>query len=447
MSRLLILTSLFAGASLMAEPVNLLPVKDFAAGLTGWQLQPGPADFATVEPGGQIVRLAPQAANFGLDSAPLTVGTELDPAKAYVASAQLRNEGLTQGIFAFSICAYDAAGKRLAQMAAYNLNTKTPAHDWVTKSLTFGKGTPRLLPEGTATVRLRFSFYDPAGTPAGTVLVRDACVTEQDLGPFPEWPASILADVGDLQVRFERRSFWTLYRIDYTGTRLCLDNFGSHYGTVANFAGTGFIGSGHTENEEEKLLELNLTVDDKPCPTPADSYTCQRIELRKRSHLRALEVDTVVTVADNRIVEEVHLRTKEKADFNLIYHFMHPWTTEMSDYLAELPDGTKVNGAFDGDSKQKISQPVKWSAVYSQMLGKGAVTIVWDIPADLPWQTRYWDVPTRYRKHYLTTFMNAEVPVDRDLRYRVVTIPFAATAEEWQAKVATLVAASPPPTE
>jgi len=53
MNRLLILTSLFAGASLMAEPTNLLAVKDFAAGLTGWRLQPGPADFATVEPEGK----------------------------------------------------------------------------------------------------------------------------------------------------------------------------------------------------------------------------------------------------------------------------------------------------------------------------------------------------------------------------------------------------------
>lgn len=445
--RPLALVCLLAGVPLMAEPTNLLAVKDFTNGLTGWQLQPGPADFATVEAEGQAVRLAPKDTNFGLDSAPLAVGTDLDPTKAYAASAELKNEGLSQGIFAFSVCAYDAAGKRLVQMSAYNLSSTTPPHDWVGKSLTFGKGTPRPLPEGTATVRLRFSFYDASGKPTGTVWVRNASVTEHDLGPFPDWPASILADVGDLQVRFERRSFWTLYRIDYQGTRLCLDRFGSHYGTVANFAGTGFIGSGHTENEDEQLLALALTVDGQPCPTPAEAYTCQRIELHKQSRLRALAVDTVVTVADNRIVEDVHLRTEETAKFNLIYHFMHPWTTEMSDYLAELPDGTPVRGVFDGDSKQKISQPVKWSAVYSQTLGKGAVTIVWDVPTDLPWQARYWDVPDRYRKHYLTTFMNAEVPIGRDLHYRVVTIPFAAPAADWPNTVAALVAANPRPAE
>ena len=55
------------------------------------------------------------------------------------------------------------------------------------------------------------------------------------------WPKEIVADViapegAGLQIRFESRSFWTLYRIDYRGTRLCLDRFGSHYGSVANRA-------------------------------------------------------------------------------------------------------------------------------------------------------------------------------------------------------------------
>jgi hypothetical protein len=443
--------SLLLGVTLMAAPKNLLPVQDFRNGLTGWQLKPGPADFATVEDkeemAGQVVRLAPHDTNWGLNSAPLTVGQEIDLDHAYTASAALKNVGIEQGVFAFSVCAYDAAGKRLLQMAAHHLSTKSKPHDWLTKTLEFGRGTARALPAETHTVRLRFSFYDASGKPSGTVLVRDASVVEKELGPFPDWPASILADVGDLQVRFESRSFWTLYRIDYEKVRLCLDRFGSHYGTVANFAGTGFIGSGHTENEDEKLLELALTVDGKPCPKPADHYTCASIQLHKRSRLRDLLVDSLVTVADNRIVEDVRLRAEQPTKVNLIYHFMHPWTTQMSDYLAELPDGTQVSGTFVDDKKQKINKPVKWSAVYSQELAKGAVTVVWDVPEDLPWQTRYWDMPGRYRKHYFTTFMGAEVPTGREFRYRVVTLPFAAPAADWQAKAKALAGAAERPTE
>jgi hypothetical protein len=435
----------------MAAPTNLLPVQDFANGLAGWQLKPGPADFATVETDGEmagrVVQLAPRNTNWGLNSAPLTVGKEIDLSHAYTAAATIRNAGISQGVFAFSVCAYDAAGKRLVQMAAHHLSAASTAHDWVTKSLEFGKGTARSLPAETHTVRLRFSFYDASGKPSGTVLVRDASVVEKDLGPFPDWPASILADVGDLQVRFESRSFWTLYRIDYEKVRLCLDRFGSHYGTVANFAGTGFIGSGHTENEDEKLLELALAVDGKPCPTPADHYACASVQLRKRSRLRDLLVDSLVTVADNRIVEDVRLRAEKPTKVNLIYHFMHPWTTQMSDYLAELPDGSQVSGTFVDDKKQKICKPLKWSAVYSRELAKGAVTVVWDVPQDLPWETRYWDMPERYRKHYFTTFMGAEVPTDREFHYRVVTIPFAAPADGWREKATAVARAAEPPAE
>ena len=436
----------------MAAPRNLLPVQDFANGLTGWQLKPGPAELATVlaedDKVGQAVKLAPVARIFGLNSAPLTVGQEIDLEHAYTASAAIKSAGLQQGIFAFSVCAYDQAGKRLSQMSAHNLSTASKPHDWVVKKLGFGSGTANALPEATHTVRLRFSFYEKSGKATGTVLVRGASVVERELGPFPTWPRGIVADVGDLEIRFESRSFWTLYRLNYQKVPLCVDRFGSHYGTVANFPGTGFIGSGHTENQEtEELLELELTVDGKPQSTPLASYDCDRIQLRKRSQLRALQMDTLVTVADNRIVEDVRMRARDTTKLNLIYHFMHPWTTQMSGFAAELTDGTRISGVFVDDKKQKICKPLKWSAVYSRELGKGGVTVVWDVPADLPWETRYWDMPKRYRKHYFTTFVGKEVPLDRELRYRIVTIPFTATAEEWQAKAAEVAASAPRPAE
>jgi hypothetical protein len=454
MRKAMLVATLLSGLQLAAQESNLLPANDLPDGLQGWEFSPGPASYATVETDGgdgrRAVKLAPEGTNWGLDSAPLTIGKEILPDRAYEASAALRSAGIGHGLFAFSVCAYDAAGKRLVQLSAHRLSAKSEPHDWQVKTLSFGSGTPRPLPAATQTVRLRFSFYDPEGKPTGTVFMRDPAVTElpaAEPGPSTGWPASVLADVGELQVRFESRSFWTLYRIDYRDTRLCVDHFGSHYGTVANFAGTGFIGSGHTENEDEKLLELAFAVDGKPCPKPAEQYKADRVELRKRSRLRDLHVDTLVAVADNRIVEDVRLRTEQPAKMNLIYHFMHPWTPQMSDYLAELADGTRLSGEFVGDEKQKICKPVNWSAVYSRELGMGAVTVVWDVPADLPWETRYWDMPPRYRKHYFTTFVNATPPKDQALRYRVATICFAASAEAWQEKAAALAAANPRPEE
>ena len=251
------------------------------------------------------------------------------------------------------------------------------------------------------------------------------------------WPREITARVGDLEVRFESRSFWTLYRIDYQGTRLCHDRWGSHYGSVASFPGVGFIGSGHTENgETEEIVDLKLFVDGQPVARPESTQRCRRIRLRKRSRIRDLVLNTQIDVEGDRIVEEVRLEAERPTPVNLIYHFMHPWTHTATQYCAELLDGKRVEGLFKGDRSQKIDQATRWSAVYDRPSGKGAVTCVLAAPPDDDWRTRYWDVPNVYRKHYLATFLGKTVPPGREFHYRVVTVPFEAPAERWTEEAA-----------
>jgi len=251
-------------------------------------------------------------------------------------------------------------------------------------------------------------------------------------GPGAGWPAQIVAEVGDLGVRFESRSFWTLYRIDYRSTRLCLDRWGSHYGSVLNFAGVGFIGSGHTENEKEQVLELRLLVDGQPVAVPPEELHCREVRLQKRSRIRAFQLESDIRVCDNRIWEDVRIRADEPTAMKLIYHFMHPWTFTATEYCGELLDGTRVEGTFNGDRGQKIDRPTRWSAIYDKPSGKGAVEYVLLAPEDPPWRTRYWDISDRYRKHYFVTFLSETFPAGKELRYRMVTMPFAAPADPWK---------------
>ncbi len=255
------------------------------------------------------------------------------------------------------------------------------------------------------------------------------------------WPKEIVANVigadgNQLGIRFESRSFWTLYRIDYRGRRLCLDRFGSHYGSVANFPGVGFIGSGHTENEDEQVLDLQLFVDGNPVPKPKPTVQCKEIRLRKKSRIRTLVLDTDILVRPDRITEDVRLKADRPTPVNLIYHFMHPWTQTATEYCAELLDGTRLSGVFNGDKKQKIDKATRWSAIYDGPTGKGAVTYVLDAPDDDDWRTRYWDVPGRYRKHYFTTFLKKTIPAGREFHYRIVTVPFQSPRAGWQEEAA-----------
>lgn len=410
---------------------------DFEHGLTGWKLAPGEPARVSVEPApgaqGNAVHLRAQGATLGLDSEPLILGRHLDPSQVYEVSGRLKFGGLQSGIAAFSICVLDANGKRLAQYPIQSWQTSATPHDWVLRAARCGPGTDKAYPAGAHALHLRLSFHDPSGKCDGEIWMDDVDITEKAPGKFADWPASILVGVQDLRVRFESRSFWTLYRIEYGGTRLCMDVFGSHYGSVASVKGFGLVGSGHTENgDSERVDELALEVNGVREASPKDAYTADRVALHKRSHIRDLVLDTTVTIGANRIEEVVTMAAEKPVTLDHLYHFMHPWVPAMSHFLAERTDGQRLDGRFVDDKGMKMSVPVRWSAVYGETLGKGAVTAVLEVPADLPWEVRYWDMPERYRKHYFVVLRNTTLEPGRTLRYRVATQPFAAAATSWQ---------------
>lgn len=433
----------------LAQDTGLLPNPSFEQGITGWVFRPGEDSQVSFVDGGddrgKVVVLSPNGKLLGIETERLEIGKDLQPDQAYRVEAQLKNEGLQNGVFAFSMYCFDAAGKSLKQIAFYGLSTRSKPHDWKKRRGEFGPGTRNPLPVGTTSVCIRFSFYEANHDCQGRILVDDVNLQTYEPPVYEGWPAEIIADVGTLQVRFESRSFWTLYRIDYKGDRLCLDRFGSHYGSVVSFPGVGFIGSGHTENEDEEVVDLKLLVDGKPVDRPEPKLICQEIRLQKRSRIRDLMLNTEIVVKEDRIVEDVRLRAAKPSAVNLIYHFMHPWTFTATEYLAESLDGTRIEGAFTGDKGQKVDKAVRWSAIYDAPTEKGAVTYVLDVPADDDWRTRYWDVPSVYRKHYLATFLNKTVPVDREFHYRIVTVPFESATQHWEntaAEVAGRCAAS-----
>jgi hypothetical protein len=421
---------------------GLLPNPGFEEGLSGWLLRPGDSRQVSVVDGGpqrgKVLQMRPAGRLLGVETERLELGHTLKADQAYRVEAQLNSGGLAKGIFAMSMYCFDDHGKPLRQIAFYGLSVKSAAHDWRRVRGEFGPGTRNALPAGTRAVCIRFSFYEAAGDCQGQVDVDDVVLRPYTPPGGAGWPAEIVAEVGDLGIRFESRSFWTLYRIDYKGTRLCVDRFGSHYGSVANFPKVGFIGSGHTENEDEQVLDLRLTVDGKPVAKPESPVRCQSIRLLKKSRIRALVLNTEIEVRDGRILEDVRLRAERPTPVSLIYHFMHPWTPTATEYLAELADGTRLEGVFNGDGKQKIDKPTRWSAIYDGPSAKGAVTVVVAAPTEDDWRTRYWARPPAYRKHYFVTFLGRTIPADREFHYRVVTVPFAAPAERWKEEAARL---------
>ncbi|NLS95690.1 MAG: hypothetical protein GXX96_26445 [Planctomycetaceae bacterium] len=182
-------------------------------------------------------------------------------------------------------------------------------------------------------------------------------------------------------------------------------------------------------------------VDGKPVDKPESDITCEEVQLLKKSRIRDFVLNTEIRVHGNRIYEEVRLTAEKATPVARFYHFMHPWTATATEYAAELLDGTRVEGVFDGDGAQEIDKATRWSAIYDRPSGKGAVTCVLSWPEGGDWRTRYWDVAGRYRKHYFVTFEGQTVPAGREFCYRIVTVPFEAGADNWKTE-ATRVAKS-----
>jgi carbohydrate binding protein with CBM4/9 domain len=254
--------------------------------------------------------------------------------------------------------------------------------------------------------------------------------TPQVTSPTTNWPREILADIGDLQIRLESRSFWTLYRIDYQGTRLGIDIFGSHYGHVAKYPGVGFIGSGHTENDKEQLENLKLYIDGLPVTKPAVDYKCNSIKLVKKSKIGNLLLNSEISVTNGRIIEDLKITAVKPEKLDYMYLFMHPWTTSFSDF-AVLDKGNEMNGKFTDSKKFMVDRPVKCITLFNQKLNKGIITCITAIPDDIKWKNRYWDVPKRYRKHYLMAFIKKTLKPGKTYHFRAVTMPFDCNRKNW----------------
>lgn len=257
-----------------------------------------------------------------------------------------------------------------------------------------------------------------------------AAVSAAGGGVDSGFPRSVTVECGDLSVRFESRSFWTLYRVDYRGRRLGLDRFGSHYGNVFHFPGIGFIGSGHTENENEELLELSLFLDGKAVTNPEPEMRASQVKLVRKSRIRGLVVDSVIEIDGRRITEHTSVEAQKETKLSYAYFSMYPWSTEFTDYAVLDPGG--VQGEFTDSRNFLVRSAAKRVALYSRPLGCGVLTEIRSEENVAPRQEDYWDYPDRYRKHYSRVLIGRTLKPGERAEMTLRVTPFEAAADKWK---------------
>jgi hypothetical protein len=265
----------------------------------------------------------------------------------------------------------------------------------------------------------------------------------------PGPPAVVTIETRDLKVEFAGDRAWTIQRIFYTG-ELVADKNG-FYGTVFAAESGKWIGTGHTEGGVEQVEEVTLTVDGQPRDLvdkasyhgqltvdgqPRDlvdkaSYRGQRAEIHKRSMMGPLRLEATYVVTDDAVLERHRYEATTDVQISTLYAFMHAWLPRTTEWMAELGDGSIIDGKFDNSGDFKLKQDPKWTGIYDPVNHRAM--LAW-YPVPLAGQgikAGYWD-KTVYHKLYNQIYSHAALPAGTKFEAAVILRGVEAEAGNWK---------------
>ena len=106
---------------------------------------------------------------------------------------------------------------------------------------------------------------------------------------------------GDYQIKISAQYKYTIRKITYKGAILGSQN--GFYGTVIAHKSGKYIGAGHTQGGEEKVLSIELFADGKKTVPKLGTITAKKFLLRKVSMMDKLQFLTEITLTPEGIIE------------------------------------------------------------------------------------------------------------------------------------------------
>lgn len=205
---------------------------------------------------------------------------------------------------------------------------------------------------------------------------------------------------GEYQVDITSECKYSIRNIRYNGYLIGTPT--GYYGTVINTGKGKYIGAGHTEGGEEKLLDIELTVDGKTFkPETGQLYEGDKIILKRVSKLDNLKLTAIITLTSDGIKDQRQFEAEEDQKLSYLYLFMYCFTSKTTDWLAMLPDGKTISGKFKNDKKFLVREDVKWAAQFDDKANTGLLIFYPEVLKGKAHKTTFWDVPKAYHKFYL----------------------------------------------
>ncbi len=256
-------------------------------------------------------------------------------------------------------------------------------------------------------------------------------------------PDLVNCAIGNVTFQIDGPKLWTLSGIEYKTHSIATRD--SAYGAVLNIEGVGLLGTAHFLDvpgqpgkvEKENISQLQFFVDgSRVAPDlPQANLTGKSFRLTRSSVIRAIHLDSEVSVENDVLIETVRMRTQEDVRLKLSYPLMYAWSPSMTDYLFGDHTGVLKRGSFLPEGAKPgegLERTARWMAVYDSANRCGAVCLLRQHPASEDVWFQYTDAPGGYRKLRLMSFSEKTMPAGFAGTYQSAIGFFEAEPNAWK---------------
>jgi hypothetical protein len=256
------------------------------------------------------------------------------------------------------------------------------------------------------------------------------------------WPQEVVVTVGELRTRIDGPKLWTLSGIEFQDTVMATQD--SAYGSVLTIRNVGLLGTAHFldvpgkpgQVEKERVNHLQLLVDGTRVAefAPTMSLTGQSFRMERKSRIRTMELETLVSIQDGVLTETASLRATAPLDLRVAYPWMYAFTPQAKAYLFGDDDGIRKRGTFlaEGKAASQVVPNMTWVAVFNPDAGKGSVCCFLEHPPKAEASFLLVDAPGSYRKVAAYTLVDTVVPTGFTGTYRSAVGCFEAAESDWE---------------
>ena len=190
-------------------------------------------------------------------------------------------------------------------------------------------------------------------------------------------PAEFKVASGSIEVRLTKNSLWNIAGIWYNGKEVCRAS-GAISGTTLNFNRKGWCGSGHRVSGVSEIIEsISFKVDGKEWAPVDGTVKVEKFEMVKRAKLYSAILEYRLCITGNNIIEYNHVELTETVDNATIYHAMHPWVKQFSDFIYKGRKGESENGKFSNEKRSsEFKKRPDYFAAFAPAFQCGWVTVI-----------------------------------------------------------------------